>query len=177
MNTRENTSNSFIRCGYCHGLVPSDEGECLRCGAPINIFSPEPTLLELPLDEFITASNEKLEKTGTSSAELAFGVGCTLGVLIAGLLMVIIFFAITKTWTVLAVILFILTLISFLVSTFLATKAREATTQKMFEREVKPEIDQYISQKGISRDNFYHQASEILPASSQLLTCSAAERA
>lgn len=174
MTTVEQSSNSIIRCEYCRGMVPAVDGECLRCGAPLQVSLPEPALQELSLDDFIHACHQKLAETGTSAAELAFGVGCTLGVLVAAMLMVFIFFAFTKTWTVLVVILFILTLISFLVSTILATRAREATTRKTFEREVNPEIDQYISQQGISREEFIDQASEILPASSPLLTYSAA---
>lgn len=175
MSVLDQSPNTFVRCMYCRGMVPAGEVECLGCGAPVQVFSPGPALQALSLDDFIFASHQKLAEAGTSAAELAFGVGCTLGVLVAGMLMVLIFFAFTKTWTVLAVILFILTLISFLVSTILATRAREATTRKTYEREVKPEIDQYLSRRGISHEEFLDQASVILPASSALLIYLAAE--
>ena len=168
MSVLDQSTNSYLRCVYCRGIVPAGEVECLRCGAPIQVTSPGPALQEMSLDDFIVASHQKLVETGTSAAELAFGVGCTLGVLVAGMLMVLIFFIFTKTWTVLAVILFILTLI-------LATRAREATTRKTFEREVKPEIDQYISHRDLSHEEFLDQATEILPASSPLVIYSAAE--
>ena len=175
MSVLDQSTNSYLRCVYCRGIIPAGEVECLRCGAPIQVTSPGPALQEMSLDDFIVASHQKLAETGTSAAELAFGVGCTLGVLVAGMLMVLIFFIFTKTWTVLAVILFILTLISFLVSTILATRAREATTRKTFEREVKPEIDQYISRRDLSHEEFLDQATVVLPASSPLLIYSAAE--
>ncbi len=38
-----------------------------------------------------------------AAAELAFGVGCTLGVLAIVLLLVIVYFAITKIWTIVIV--------------------------------------------------------------------------
>jgi hypothetical protein len=174
MSALDQSSNSFVRCAYCRGMVPAGEVECLRCSAPI---SAELTLQELSLEDFIIASNQKLVETGTSAAELAFGVGCTLGVLVAGMLMVLIFFAFTKTWTVLFVILFILTLISFLVSTVLATRARDATTHKTYERDVRPEIDQYTSQKGLTHEDFFDQAAEVLPASAPLLVYSSDESA
>jgi hypothetical protein len=83
--------------------------------------------------------------------------------------MVIIFFAFTRTWTTLVVILFILTLISILISSILANRAKEATTRKTFQREIKPEIEQFASLKGISQVEFFEQAAEILPTSSPLL--------
>ena len=165
--------NSFVRCDYCLGMVPAGEVEWLRCGAPLEAGAPDQVSQEMTLAEFVEASHQKLVDTGTSAAELAFGVGCTLGVLVAGMLMVLIFFAFTKTWTILFVILFILTLISFLVSSILATRAREATTRKTYEREVKPDIDEFTFKQGISHDEFIDQAAEILPASSPLLTFSA----
>ena len=167
--------NSFVRCDYCLGMVPAAEVECLRCGAPLEAGAPDQVSQEMTLAEFVEASHQKLVDTGTSAAELAFGVGCTLGVLVAGMLMVLIFFAFTKTWTVLVVILFILTLISFLVSSILATRARTATTRQTFEREIIPEIEGFIAKHGISHEEFIDQASEILPASSPLLVFSASQ--
>jgi hypothetical protein len=177
MTPSDQSPNSFLRCEYCRGMVPAGEAECLRCGAPLQVILAEPALQEMSIDDFILASHQKLAESGTTAAELAFGVGCTLEVLVAGMLMVIIFFAFTKVWTELVVILFILALISFLVSTILATRAREATTRKTFEREIKPEIDQYISRHGISHDEFIEQASEVLPASAPLLIYAAGESA
>jgi len=167
--------NSFIRCDYCLGILPAGEVECLRCGAPLDAGITEHASQEITLDEFVLESHQKLVAAGTSAAELAFGVGCTLGVIVAGMLMVLIFLAFTKTWTILFIILFILTLISFLVSSFLATRAREATTRKTYEREIKPEIDDYASRQGISYDEFIDQAAVILPASSPILTLSASQ--
>jgi hypothetical protein len=168
--------NSYVRCDYCLGMVPDGEAECLRCGAPLESGIPDQEYQEMTLAEFVEACDQKLVDTGTSAAELAFGVGCTLGVLVAGMLMVLIFFAFTKTWTILVVILFILTLISFLVSSILATRARSATTRRTYEREVKPEIEVFIASEGIGYDDFIDQASEILPASSPMLVFSTSQK-
>jgi len=161
--------NLSIQCSYCFGMVPAEEVECPRCGAPLDGSTQVSDSQEAALQEFIENSHQKLVDSGTSAAEVAFGVGCTLGFLVGGLLMVIIFFAITKTWTILAVILFILTLISFLVSSLLANRARQATTRTSYEREVKPEIDQFITEYELSQDEFNGQAAEILPADSPML--------
>jgi hypothetical protein len=161
--------NLSIQCSYCFGMVPAEEVECPRCGAPLDGSTLVSDSQEAALQEFIENSHQKLVDSGTSAAELAFGVGCTLGFLVGGLLMVIIFFAITKTWTILAVILFILTLISLLVSSLLANRARQATIRTSYEREVKPEIDQFVTEHELSQDEFDDQAAEILPADSPML--------
>ena len=158
-----------LQCAYCRGIVPSDEVECLRCGAPL----PDSSLSEVDedeaIEEFVERIHEKLIKAGTSGAELAFGVGCTLEVLAVGLIMLVVFLAFTKTWTVLAVILFILTLISVLISSILAIRAREAATRSTFEREVKPEIERFNESHGLSEAEFRAQAAEILPEDSPVL--------
>jgi ABC-type multidrug transport system fused ATPase/permease subunit len=157
-------------------MVPAEEVECPRCGAPLYDSTQISDSQEAALQEITENSHQKLVASGTSAAELAFGVGCTLGFLVGGLLMVIIFFAITKTWTILAVILFILTLISFLVSSILANRARQATTRTSYERELKPEIDQFITEYRLSQDEFNDQAAEILPADFPLLFYSSRQR-
>ncbi len=158
-----------VQCAYCRGIVPSDEVECLRCGAPL----PDNSLSEVDedeaIEEFVERIHEKLIKAGTSGAELAFGVGCTLEVLAVGLIMLVVFLAFTKTWTVLAVILFILTLISVLISSILAIRAREAATRSTYEREVKPEIERFNESHGLSESEFRAQAAAILPEDSPVL--------
>jgi hypothetical protein len=169
MTTGASSTRDMIQCEYCRGMVPAGERECIRCGAPLKDGQLPAPHTDLSLDDFVVTSHQKLTEAGTSAAELAFGVGCTLAVLVAGLLMVIIFFAFTRTWTTLVVILFILTLISILISSILANRAKEATTRKTFQREIKPEIEQFASLKGISQVEFFEQAAEILPTSSPLL--------
>ena len=78
-----------VRCAYCRGIVPRDEVECMRCGAPL----PDSSLGEVneaeDFEDFLERIHEKLIKAGTSGAELAFGVGCTLEVLAVGLIMLV----------------------------------------------------------------------------------------
>ncbi len=165
-----------IQCSYCLRMVPAEELECPRCGAPLEISNKGTVDHEAALQELIENSHQKLIASGTSAAETAFGVGCTLGFLVGGLLMVIIFFAITKTWTILAVILLILTLVSFLVSSLLANRARQATTRTSYEREVKPEINQFITEYNLGADEFNDKAAELLPGDSPLLLFTSARR-
>jgi hypothetical protein len=161
--------DSTIQCPYCAGAVPAHEVECPRCGAPLGESTPVSDFQELTVDELIEESHQELVKSGTSAAELAFGVGCTLGVLVGGLLMVIIFLAFTRTWTILAVIALIVVLISTLVSSLLASRAQKATTRSTYEREIKPEINGFIASHDINQEQFSNKAAELLPADSPLL--------
>jgi len=161
--------DSTIQCPYCAGAVPTHEVECPRCGAPLNESTPISDFQELTVEEFIEDAHQQLVNSGTSAAELAFGVGCTLEALVGGFLMVIIFFVFTKTWTILAVIALIVVLISILVSSVLASRAQKATSRSTFERDVKPEINVFIETHEINQEQFNNQAAEILPADSPLL--------
>jgi ABC-type multidrug transport system fused ATPase/permease subunit len=150
-------------------MVPAEEVECPRCGAPLDKSAPIGEFQEQSLEEFVEEADQKLVKSGTSAAELAFGVGCTLSVLVGGFLLVIIFIAFTKTWTILAVIALIITMISVLVSSILASRAQKATSRSTFEREIKPEINNFIISHEMNKEQFVNQATEILPADSPLL--------
>ena len=163
------------QCSYCRELVPADLDECPRCGAPLEDHTPGGYYPAGALEELLEKSHQKLVDSGTSAAELAFGVGCTLGFLVGGFLILLIFFVITKVWTTLAIILVILILISLLISSILANRAREATVRSTFEREVKPSLEQFISETGLSQDKFNQQATEILPADSPLFLFSATQ--
>lgn len=160
---------STIQCPYCTGTVQAEEVECPRCGAPLDESTSISDFQEQTVEEFIEDSHQKLVKSGTSAAELAFGVGCTLEVLVGGLLMVIIFLAFTRTWTILAVIALIVVLISILVSSLLASRAQKATSRSTFEREIKPEVNDFIASHDINQEQFNNKTAEILPADSPLL--------
>jgi ABC-type multidrug transport system fused ATPase/permease subunit len=162
--------DALIECAYCAVRSPAGEIECPACGAPLEEGHPTSEPEEISLEELIENSNQTLVKSGTGAAELAFGVSCTLGLLIGVFLLAIIFIFFTRVWTILAVITFILAMISILVSSLLSTRANAATTGSTFEREVKPEIENYITPHGISHEEFNTKAAEVLPGNSPLLS-------
>ena len=83
--------------------------------------------------------------------------------------MVIIFLVFTRTWTILAVIALIVVLISILVSSVLASRAQKATTRSTYEREIKPEINDFIASHDINQEQFSNKVAELLPEDSPLL--------
>jgi hypothetical protein len=170
MNQEKDTT---ILCSYCFEYSPTGERECPLCGAPLPLDSPVPGEVqtipqELTLEEQIEKSHQDLIQAGTRAAELAFGVGCTLGVIIGGA-MIAILYLIFRTLTYVVVSTLILAMISFLVSSYLSSRAREATTRATYKREVAPEINQFIDTQGFSQVEFYEKAAETLPEDSPLL--------
>jgi ABC-type siderophore export system fused ATPase/permease subunit len=112
--------------------------------------------------------NAYLVKSATSAAELAFGVGCTLGLIVILLLLTIVYFAITKTWTVVIVTGFIAVLIGVIISSMLAIRAKNATVEKTYQRTTRPEIERFIRANGMSEEEFSELAANVLPASAPL---------
>lgn len=124
--------------------------------------------LELSTRQLVEDLNSYLVKSATSAAELAFGVGCTLGLIVILLLLLIVYFVITKTWTVVIVTGFIAVLISVIISSMLAIRARNATVEKTYQRTTRPEIERFIRANGLSEEEFSDLATSVLPASAPL---------
>jgi uncharacterized membrane protein len=112
--------------------------------------------------------NAYLVKSATSAAELAFSVGCTLSVIILLILLVIVYFAITKTWTVVFVTGLIALLFGVFISSVLATRAKNATVEKTYQRVSKPEIERFIRANGMSEEDFTNLVASVLPESAPL---------
>lgn len=176
-------ADKLVQCTYCRQFSPAGESECPWCGAPLPDSSPVQTTpsaetgesKQVTLSELVEKSNQDLVSASTRAAELAFGIGCTLGVIVSVILLlgialiIIIFSSIRSDWIILAVALLILALISFLVSSFLSTRARRATTRTVYDKNIKPEIDRYLTANSIDRREFFKEAAEILPEGSPLL--------
>ena len=162
-------ANTMISCPYCHTGVPAGTTTCPACDSQQAERTPSPDIQENSLDELIEISHQNLVDSDTRSAETAFGVSSTLGILVSGVLLVIIFLAFTKTWTILAVIFFILILISILISSLLASRAKDATTRATYERDIEPEVDRFLTSNNLSHEEVTEKASDLLPEDSPLL--------
>lgn len=162
-------ANSIIYCPYCDTRLPVGTAICPACGSPQEEITPSPDYQSNTLDELFEKSHQSLIDSGTRAAEIAFGVSSTLGILLSGILMVIIFLAITKTWTILAVSFLILVLISILISPLLSSRAKNTTTRAMYERDIKPGIDRFLKSSDLSYEEVTKKASDLLPEDSPIL--------
>jgi len=112
--------------------------------------------------------NESLRLSGASSAEQTFGIGCALGITpILVILLVLFIFKVINL--ILALILLVMSLLAMVgVAMLVAQRARLNGVNHAYRTAVKTEIDQYLVQSGLTRSEFDHLVSKLLPASAPL---------
>lgn len=115
------------------------------------------------LTELIDVSNEKLRSVASSSAERAFGIGCTVG-LIPVVIIAVVLYSLQIFNLILAVLVAIMSVMFLVgVASLLASLARANTLKRTYQREVEPEINRFTAQHGVSRWQFDTLASQALP--------------
>ena len=157
-----------LQCPNCGAPIQKRTNACPACGSPLLSSDGQIEDLAQSARQVVEDLNTYLVKSATSAAELAFSVGCTLGVIAILLLLVIVYFAITKTWTVVIVTGFIAMLIGVIISAMLATRAKNATVEKTYQRTTRPEIERFIRANGMSEEEFTDLAASVLPESAPL---------
>lgn len=156
------------QCPNCGAPVQKNTAACPACGSPL--ISPDQDAGEQDQSnrQIVEDMNAYLVKAAVSAAELAFSVGCTLGAIGVLLLVIIVYFAITKTWTVVIVTGLVALLIGVAISSILATRAKNATMEKTYQRVSKPEIERFIRANGLNEEDFTNLAASVLPESAPL---------
>src|SRR3990170_1075782 len=149
-----------IQCFNCGANAPGVDDFCPACGAPLISGVRTAQDQQEALKKVVEDSNLNLINAGSSAAEYAFGIGCSLCTLLTLAVLLISYFSITKTWTILAVIALTAILISAMVSALLAARAKTATTRTTYERVVKPAIDSFINLNGLTSQEFDAQAMQ-----------------
>lgn len=156
------------KCPNCGARLPEKAAFCPTCGTrlayPDQAEKPESGSLE----QLVEDANQTLLKSGAGAAEYAFGAGCTLAmILIVGLLLVLFLFGL-RDWTTLAVFSLIGVLVATLVAALLARRARSATIATTYERTVQPEIDGYLREHQLTRQEFDDRAAELVASGDPL---------
>lgn len=151
-------ATSIIQCPNCGANVPWEQDYCPACGAPIISGARTAQDQQEVMRKLVEEANLNLINASSSAAEYAFGIGCSLCTLLTLAVLLVSYFFITKTWTILAVIALAAILISAMVSALLGARAKAATTRTTYERVVKPEIDKFLKYQGLTRQEFDAQA-------------------
>jgi len=120
------------------------------------------------LRQLAESANEKLVKAGASSAEQAFGLGCSLGILPLLVVVIVLF--------ILGIFNLIMALIAITfgglalagISALLSFRARSRAIGSLYQKEVGPEIDAYLSVRGLPRPQFDSLAGETISAEAPL---------
>lgn len=162
------TAPASPQCPNCGAPVQKNAVVCPACGSPL--ISPGQEIGEQAQStrQVVEDLNDYLVKSAVNAAELAFSVGCTLGAIGILLLLGIVYFAITKTWTVVIVTGLIALLVGVIISSSLATRAKNATVAKTYQRVSKPEIERFIRANGMNEGDFTNLLAGVLPESAPL---------
>lgn len=115
------------------------------------------------LKDFIISLNEKLEETGTSSANQAFNLGCWVGFVPVALIVVVILIATRGEWILALLTALMLTFALAGFANFAAYRARIHSVDRVYQNEVLPQINQILKDFEISRMEFDLFAAKILP--------------
>ena len=120
------------------------------------------------LEELIHSADEQLISAGQDSANKAFNLGCTAG-LIPALLIIGLTLIITKGSWIASVIMSILMIMGvFAFANFSAFISRSNAYKRCFTNQIKPEIDTNLEKQGIDPQALSIIAAEILPEDATL---------
>jgi hypothetical protein len=112
--------------------------------------------------------NGKLISQGASYAEQAFGLGCSISIVPVGLLVIIALIIGVRSWIGLLIVGAVGAFLAIAIVALMANKARYNSIEKMYYREMNPEINQYCKSQNISRQQFDQRALEVLPQNAPL---------
>jgi hypothetical protein len=149
-------------CPNCGANVSARQTSCPACGAPLGSENLSPEAKQDAMRELVETSNQRLVSSGTSAAESAFGISCSLGGMASMVLLLIVFAIGGREWTLLAIVALVSILVAAGLSAWLATRAKSATIQATYEREVGPQIERYVRSNRITGLEFGVLADRIV---------------
>jgi len=164
----ENPSEGLIECRNCGAQSPANFAYCPVCGAAREASTSRDEVPPEALARLLESTHQALVKAGAEAAEYAFGISCSLGLLGSVVLLALVFLAITRAWTSLAIIALIAVLISLIVSNTLALRSRQATFRTTYQRKIRARFDEYIRENRLERGEFHRLAADLLPPDSPL---------
>ncbi|HEX9617317.1 MAG TPA: hypothetical protein VGA03_07855 [Anaerolineales bacterium] len=149
-------------CPNCGANVLTQQTSCPACGAPLYSENLSPEAKQEAMRELVETSNERLVSSGTSAAESAFGIGCSLGGMASLLLLLIVFAFGWRDWTLLAIVALVAILTATGFSAWLANRAKSATIRTTYDREVGPQIERYARENRLTGLEFSALADQII---------------
>jgi hypothetical protein len=155
-------------CPNCGANLPEGAAFCPTCGTRLAYPQPPEAAPGADLGQLVENANQTLFKSGASAAEFAFGAGCFLAMIFIVIMLLVLFLFGLREWTTLAVISLISVLAATLVASFLARRARNATIATTYSKTVQPEIELYLREHQLTRQEFDDQAAELVASDEPL---------
>ncbi len=113
-------------------------------------------------------ANERLELAGRNSASLAFNLGCSIGLLPAILVVVLVFVLAHADWLAAAAALLLSGALVLVLANLAAYTARNNVIQRTYKEQVSPDIQRTLLDLGIPEQHFLEQAEQSLPVGATL---------
>jgi hypothetical protein len=114
------------------------------------------------------SANERLETAGRNSASLAFNLGCSIGLLPAILMVVMVFVLAHADWLAAAATLLLSGALVLVLANLAAYTARNNVIRRMYEEQVSVDIQRALVELGLSERLFKEQARQSLPVGATL---------
>ena len=132
--------------------------------------NPPSEMLEPPpsLREFLEMLDDRLKSAGTSYAEQAFGIGCSISLIPLGLLLLVSFLLGARNGISLGLVAIIGVLIAIAIASWVANRARLGAIQQTFQRDILPEINVYLQSHEMGMDEFHAAVVELMPEGAPL---------
>jgi VIT1/CCC1 family predicted Fe2+/Mn2+ transporter len=120
------------------------------------------------LGEFIERQNERLRASASANAEIAFGIGCLLGVAPPVIVVALLFMFKLVSLILAAILGIIALLVAAGLAMLFSYTARANTMKKSYRAQVEPEITEFLAQNEINQLQFSEAAHDILPPDAPL---------
>ena len=120
------------------------------------------------LAAFIEESNKRLEDETMENANRAFNLGCMIGLVPAGLVVLLSFFLTKGSWIPVGITAVLMFIALMLFTNLAAYTARNRTMERVYEEQIAPTIGPKLSEFKIEEEEFSQIADDILPAGAML---------
>jgi len=133
-----------------------------------NVYDPSPDPIP-GLVSLVESSNQKLDDAGKESANQAFNLGCMIGIIPAAIIVLIGIIATHASWAIVAIIaiLMVIALLGF--ANLVAIISRSKTMDRVYRTEINPEVEKFLLDQHIQRQEFDLVAWQSLPERAVLL--------
>jgi hypothetical protein len=118
---------------------------------------------------FADGLNQALITAGTTFAEQAFGLGCSLSIIPIGLVLLVAVILGARNWITISLVGLAELLVALVIVSSLSIRARRRAIARVYQNESIPAIRRYIDEQGYSLDEFIGKVAERLPESALLL--------
>jgi len=124
--------------------------------------------ISLSLEETIQGFNENLEEKTITNANHAFNLGCMLGLIPAGIIILLSFILTKGSWLAAAIVTVLMFIGLMLLANLAAQTAKNRTMERVFAEEIEPDLQKLIVSHMLSPDKLYRVADDALPAGAPL---------